>query len=57
MLIIGTLQGVRVFEVDGYGMLITKAALHGQAVEEAASGDGGACGEPFVVAASGGGRR
>ena len=29
MLIIGTLQGARVFEVDGYDTLITKAALHG----------------------------
>lgn len=28
-LIIGTLQGARVFEVDGYDTLITKAALHG----------------------------
>ncbi|KAF8439372.1 vacuolar protein sorting-associated protein 35 [Boletus edulis BED1] len=28
-LVIGTLQGARVFEVDGYDTLITKAALHG----------------------------
>ncbi|KAG9310353.1 vacuolar protein sorting-associated protein 35 [Chiua virens] len=28
-LIIGTLQGARVFEVDGYDTLVTKAALHG----------------------------
>lgn len=28
-LIIGTLQGARVFNIDGYDTLITKAALHG----------------------------
>jgi vacuolar protein sorting-associated protein 35 len=45
-LIIGTLQGAKVLEVDVYDTLITKAALHG----EVASGDCSACCKSFVMA-------